>query len=256
MIATLLLSVSSAVSQTTTIDFEHLPGMTFWSGNAVPEASRLSSQLLDSHGVKFSSASAPYVAVVALGEGHATSGTNGIGGVASDGSLSYAEPIRVEFFLPHDSTTPATTDLVSIRNDLLADGGESVAIEAYGIDGALLTSNTLVDDHPFTLSVSAVGIHAVRISEGQSSGAAAFDDLSFNTLVEARPLLHIGAVSSMVRLSWSTNFSGYSLEQAEALVAPDYVTVTNIVDVSGGMFSVLLESTASGHFYRLRRNDK
>lgn len=71
-----------ACAEPVTVDFESLASMTYWSGNPVPSATRLSTALLDSYGVVLSSESVnPYVAVVNLGVGHAPSGHNGIGGV-------------------------------------------------------------------------------------------------------------------------------------------------------------------------------
>jgi hypothetical protein len=207
-LACLLLSVAIVGAQPVTIDFESFTGMTFVSGNPVPAASQLSSQLLFSRGLNFSSESTPYVAVVALGSGHATSGINGIGGVDSSGLLSYATPMRIDFFLPGSPTTPAATDSVSIRNDLIANGTEPVTIEAFDVSGTPLGRATMVDDHPFTLSLSVPGIHSVRISEGPSAQAAAFDDFTFNSALIAVPepstwaLLAVGVGASVV-LRWS-----------------------------------------------------
>ena len=79
-----------------TVDFESLTGMTYMPGNAVPAFARLSNQLASAQGVIFSSKSgAPYVAVVELGYGHATSGRNGIGGVTNDNTWLYTAPLSV-----------------------------------------------------------------------------------------------------------------------------------------------------------------
>ena len=188
-LACLLLSRANVGAQPVTINFENFSGMRFDAGFPVPASSQLSNQLLLSQGLSFRSESTPYVAVVNLGVGHATSGTNGIGGVNASGQLSYSTPIRVEFVLPGSPGTPAVTDSVSIRNDLSANGGEPVTLEAFDIAGRLVGSATMIDDHVFTLSVSVPGIHSVRISEGQSLGAAAFDDFSFNG-----PLVAVSAV--------------------------------------------------------------
>jgi len=72
----------------------------------VPVAAQLSEQLLRSHGVVFTSESGmPYVAVVNLGLGHATSGTNGMGGVDAQNRLQYTTPVRANFFLPRTHFT-------------------------------------------------------------------------------------------------------------------------------------------------------
>ena len=170
-----------ASAQITTLDFEGLPAMTFISGNPVPAFAQLSSQFLTTHGLLFSSdSSSPFVAVVGLGSGHATSGVNGIGGVDSSGLLSYATPFRVGFFLPSDPAIFATTDFVSIRGDLLPFGSREVTLQAFDAFGNLLGSDTQIDDHALTLSVSHAGIHSIRISEVDT---VAWDDLRFGPLV-------------------------------------------------------------------------
>ncbi len=167
-LACLLLSVAIVGAQPVTIDFEGFTGMTFVSGNPVPAASQLSSQLLFSRGLNFSSES------------------------------------TIDFFLPGSPTTPAATDSVSIRNDLIANGAEPVTIEAFDVSGTPLGRATMIDDHPFTLNLSAPGIHSVRISEGPSTQAAAFDDFTFNSALIAVPepstwaLLAVGVGASVV----------------------------------------------------------
>ena len=121
-LAFLLLSMATVGAQPVTINFEGFSGMRFDSGFPVPASSQLSNQLLLSQGLSFRSESTPYVAVVNLGVGHATSGSNGFGGADPSGNLSYTTPIRIEFFLPGSSGTPAATEFVSVRNDLSANG--------------------------------------------------------------------------------------------------------------------------------------
>lgn len=126
-----------------TVTFDSLSAMaSASSGTAVPASARLSDQLLGL-GVRFSS-SADYVAVLNLGSGHATSGTNGIGGVNSNGQLSYGSPVRVSFFLPSDPSMPAVTDFVSIRGDLRPAPG-TITLQAFDINGNLLGSVTQQD---------------------------------------------------------------------------------------------------------------
>lgn len=193
----LLSAMTPAAVQSTTIDFEGLPGMTFFSGNPVPPEARLSNQLLGAYGARFTSESASaYVAVVQLGTSHATSGINGIGGVDSSGLLSYVTAFRVEFFLPADTSVPAVTDFVSIRGDLLPTSWQPVALEAFNASGALLATVSSLDDHAVTLSISHPGIHSVRISEFDS---VAWDDLTFAT-----PLVQVPEPSSVALIGLVT----------------------------------------------------
>ena len=163
-----------------TITFDSLAGMIGSAGTAVPTAARLSDQLLGL-GVRFSS-SADYVAVLNLGTGHATSGTNGIGGVNSAGQLSYLSVVRVTFFLPSDPSVRAVTDFVSIRGDRHPISG-TITLQAFDVSGNLLGSVTQQDTGGTTLSLSISGIHSIRLT--QQSGTVAFDDLSFNTPIAA-----------------------------------------------------------------------
>lgn len=179
-----LLLGSNSYGQSITVDFENLTGMSFFGGTPVPESAQLSSQLLSSHGLAFSSdSSSPFIAVVNLGANHAASGINGIGGVDGSGLLSYATAFRVEFFLPFNPSTPAATDFVSIRGDLIANGNHPVTLEAFDLSGALLGTSTQIDSQPWTLSYSGAGIHSIRVSQAPNAFSAAFDDLTFNPLV-------------------------------------------------------------------------
>jgi hypothetical protein len=174
----------SSYAQPVTVDFENFSGISFFDGTPVPGSAQLSSQLLSSHGLIFNSDSgSPFVAVVSLGANHATSGINGIGGVDSSGSLSYSTAFRIGFFLPSNPSTPAITDFVSIRGDLIANGNHPVSLEAFDMSGALLGTITQIDSQPWTLSFSGRGIHSIRVSQAPSTFSAAFDDLTFNALV-------------------------------------------------------------------------
>jgi len=166
-----------------TIDFESLPGM----DNAmvpVPAASQLSDQFLSTLGVSFSSGS-PYVAVVNLGQFFAASGINSIGGSTPGGLLTYdaAFPIVAMFFDPNHPATPATTDFVSLRIDLLPTSGQNVTLNAFDLNGHLITSFVTPDDSGATLHVSAAGIHSVQFIGTMDSTGAAVDDFTFNPVV-------------------------------------------------------------------------
>lgn len=193
----LLFGVTS-YSQSVTVDFENLPGMSFFGGTPVPESAQLSNQLLSSHGLSFSSeSSSPFVAVVSLGANHAASGINGIGGVDSSGLLSYATAFRVEFFLPSNPSAPAATDFVSIRGDLIANGNHPVTLEAFDLSGVLLGTSTQIDSQPWTLSFSGGGIHSIRVSQAPNAFSAAFDDLTFNPLVAVPEPSSLALVSAV-----------------------------------------------------------
>jgi hypothetical protein len=174
-----------APARTSVIDFETIHGMP----NAietVPAESRLSNQFLSTLGVIFSSGS-PYVAVVDLGYGHATSGVNGIGGTTTDGTLTYsaAVPIVATFFDPSNPTMPAVTDFVSLRIDLVPTSGLDVTLNAYDLEGKLIASVTTFDSSGALLELSADGIHSVKFIGTSDSTGAAVDDFTFNLPVSS-----------------------------------------------------------------------
>ncbi len=182
------LAVPASVCANTVIDFEQFSqdGMYYFPGYPVPTTSRLTDQLLPTYGVLFSS-DAGYVAIVNLGTAdaeigftHTPSGIMGIGGADSNNKLSYASPITISFFEPTNATVKAVTNFVSIRGDL-AGSGADVTIEGFGIGGNLVASSTVKDTGGETLSLSAEGIHSVKIHD-YSTGTIGFDDLIFGTL--------------------------------------------------------------------------
>lgn len=177
-------SVVSA-SPVTTIDFEGLSSMTFYSGNAVPDNAKLSTQLVSTYGVAFASGD-PWVAVVNLGLNHATSGVNGIGGSRDNGTLTYSKafPISFEFFDPLNTAVKATTDFVSLRGDL-GGGGQFIYLRAYDLSGNQIAEASGIDSGGSTLSISAQGIHSARFFGTQDDGGVAVDDFSFGELTRA-----------------------------------------------------------------------
>jgi PKD domain len=190
-----------------------MTGMSFTNGMPVPsDASKLRNQLQVSHGVSFSSGTscpgAGYVALVRLGNrqdggfDHATSGVNGIGGVAGD-HLQYGTPIVIRFTVPGDPATPAVTDFVSIKRDLSRGSTSTATMQAFDVNNnLLLTFGPVADDSPWELSAPVANIHCVVISQTPTQTdegrifTIAFDDLSFNPLRSAlgqAPVANAGA---------------------------------------------------------------
>jgi hypothetical protein len=175
-VLTLLLPAHAALAQPNFIDFEQIPGMVNSPGSTVPVASRLADQYLASHGVRFSSGAA-YVAVVVHGA-PTPSGTRIIGGSTPDNRLTYQSnfPLVARFFDP-TGTIPYAVSVVSVRGDLAPIPGTKT-LEAYDAQGAFLGVDTQQDSSTAPLSVSAPGIHRVRIFS--SSATVGFDDLRFD----------------------------------------------------------------------------
>jgi hypothetical protein len=177
------------------LDFEGLTAMPPQSGRPIPPQARLSDAFLATHGVRFSSGS-PYVAVVDLGPGHATSGVNGIGGSTATGILTYdrMNPIVASFFDPNNPSSRAVTNFVSVRGDLIGTG-QSITLKAFDVNGRLIASATGDDTGGATLAVTSPGIHSVQFLGTQDFGGVALDDFTFNPVTPFPDLVHgIGGV--------------------------------------------------------------
>jgi hypothetical protein len=184
----LLLALSRASAATVVLNFDDLPAMYFGAGTPIPAYAELSTLYRHTFGVTFASGS-PYVAVVDLGFGHATSGTNGIGGSTPGGILTYSRtyPITATFFDPSNpGNRPATTDFVSLRGDLVGFPAQSVTLNAYGINGHLIATTTAVDVGGETLAISAPGIHSVEFlgtfDFSDTYAGVAIDDFMFDSV--------------------------------------------------------------------------
>jgi len=189
VIPILMFAAGQARAELMIIDFEGFGTMPFFDvQNPIPPHARLSDAFLFTHGVRFSSGS-PFVAVVDLGVGHATSGTNGIGGSTPTGVLTYDRnfPIVVTFFEPSNPSSPAVTDFVSVRGDLHGEG-QSITLNAFDVDGNLIVSFTTTNVDGVTLSVSAPGIHSVQFIGTEDEHGVALDDLTFNSVTPANSL--------------------------------------------------------------------
>ncbi len=186
-----LITATSTIASPIVLDFENHAGMGYASGSPITEAAKLSDDYLSLYGVAFSSGSS-FVAVVNLGQGHATSGTKGVGGSTAEGILIYnpANPIMATFFNPSNTTQMATTDFVSLRADLWADTGSILTLEGYNIFGQLIASNSVLDSAGVMLNLSAPGIHSVQF-KGKN---VAIDDFTFNAV---SPIPEPGTISFM-----------------------------------------------------------
>jgi hypothetical protein len=199
-LALLLSGLSIGNATNTVLDFEGLPASDGWSYSTINPASLISNQMVSTFGISFTSESDVHaIAVVNAGLGNATSGTNAISGVAN-GQVSYGTPFDFTFWLPSSPNTPAATDFVSISSDLLPGYIYSATMQAFDINGHLLGSVTAADNAPFVLSLSAAGIHSVRIA---GADTIAWDLLTFDNALVAVPepsLCALGGLGALLLL--------------------------------------------------------
>ena len=194
------LAASRATASINLIDFEDYAtrGITPMSnspGASVPGApmdsttARLHGQYYSDLGVVFSSTE-PYVAVVGGSTGFA--GPTGIGGVAAGDLLSYADPVKIEFFVPGSGTPiPLTYNYVSIQADTTGING-SATLTAFDVLGNAIASQTLVDVGGEVWTINLPGIHSVEFDfPGQpqygSGTGIALDNLQFGDRDGAAP---------------------------------------------------------------------
>ncbi len=79
-----------------------------------------------------------------------------------------------------------------------------------------------------------------------------FDNFSL-TAASILPVLSVAGVTGpQVRLAWTTNSTGYRLEQSPSLTTPDWTEVTNSPAVTGNNFVLMLDATTNQRFFRLK----
>ena len=189
LLGALALCANAAFASPIVLDFEGLATMPHTLvGSPVPSAAQLSDAYLSTYGVRFESGD-PFVAVVDLGIGHATSGSVGLGGSRPTGELTYdrAFPVVASFFDPSDPGILAVTDFVSVRGDF-SGTLEPITLNAFDIHGALLASFTTTDFGGPTLLINTPGIHSVRFLGTHDYGGVALDDFTFNAVTPVSPV--------------------------------------------------------------------
>ena len=184
-------AVSPVTGAEILINFDSLQGMINHPGTPVPEVSQLSDEFLTTHGVSFESESG-YVAVVVHGALN-ISHPNVIGGVKSDGTLSYGTPIIISFFDPLNPTVKAVTNFVSIRGDPVSISGATATMEVFGVTDNFLESVTKPDIlSGLTLEIIKPGIHSVLLTQNSSGGGPfdgtiGLDNVRFEEVVAVGP---------------------------------------------------------------------
>ena len=127
------------------------------------------------------------VALVDLGFGHATSGTNGIAGISATGTVDYGSPVIFTFVDPLNNAIPWVTNHFSISTDQAGFSLNTTTLSAYDIKGNFLGSvSHLETDGSVTLTLQGLGgIHTVIVGStlmNHSNGGIALDDVRFGAV--------------------------------------------------------------------------
>jgi len=124
------------------------------------------------------------VALVDLGFGHATSGTNGIAGISAIGTVDYGSPVFFTFVDPLNNTLPWVTDHFAISTDQLGGSLNTTTVSGYDVAGNFLGSvSHLETDGSVTLELQGVGaIHTIIVESTlmiHLNGGVGLDDARF-----------------------------------------------------------------------------
>jgi len=126
-------------------------------------------------------------ALVNLGLGHATSGTNGLAGISALGTVDYGSPVIVTFVDPLNNAVPWVTNRLAISTDQAGFSLNTLTLSAYGLAGDFLGSVSHVETGgSVTLGLHGIGgIHTVVVSAtlmDHFNGGIGLDDLRFGRL--------------------------------------------------------------------------
>jgi len=191
--ALIFLSVSLASSTlyaNTILDFEEpLPGglvaQSFAQDTFVSDSQKVSNHYLN-QGVIISDA-----AIVALGVGHAASGSNGLAGLSSSNLVDYNIPVNFSFYLPSDISSKALTNYFAYAPDLAGGSGNIITISGYDVSGNLLGQSSYTETGTFNslLTLSGIGLfHSVTIDQtlfNRYDGGIGIDLVQYGDLVAA-----------------------------------------------------------------------
>ena len=119
------------------------------------------------------------------------------------------------------------------------------------LNGSLLTSTNYTDP------VVTTNVYMVRAVKLEVSGSGSYYNASQGIFQDLAgrfgpPVLNISRVGGGVGLSWPANTLGYHLEATASLTPTNWVAVSNAVQTSNGLNTVMMGLTNSNQFFRLR----
>jgi hypothetical protein len=99
-------------------------------------------------------------------------------------------------------------------------------------------------------------LDSVRVQDGGTTAINVdFDNFSASVPADSIPpsLSIAGAGGSLVQVTWTTNSVGYQLEQSTNLTVSAWAVVTNVPAVTGDHFVLMMDSSDTQRFFRLRK---
>jgi hypothetical protein len=134
-----------------------------------------------------------------------------------------------------------TTDVHVLVNDSLIFNG---SVNGFGPGTGPSFSTNLV------LQVN----DRVDFEVGDGTSGFFSDSTGIQATLTSSPRLGIQPVAAaQTQFSWSTNFTGFSLESATNLPANAWIPVTNSVATQGQQFTVTVDTTLPQQYFRLRK---
>ena len=109
----------------------------------------------------------------------------------------------------------------------------------------------------YTDPVVSTNVYMVRAVKLEVSGSGSYTNASQGIFQDLAgtfgpPVLTIGSGGSGLALAWPANSLGYHLESAASLSPTNWLSVTNAVQTSNGLNTVVLSLSGSNQFFRLR----
>jgi hypothetical protein len=94
----------------------------------------------------------------------------------------------------------------------------------------------------------------IDFAVGYGGNGFYYDSTGIQATLSSSPQLRIQPLSTgQVQFSWSTNFSGFTLESATNLSAAEWIAVTNSLVNQGQQFTMTIEAALPQQFFRLHK---
>ena len=144
--------------------------------------------------------------------------------------------------------------LIGVRISHGDHSGRPVTLNAYTATGAYIATATAIDDHPFTLSVTNIGIHSVITTVPVEYEAAALDDFTF-TVPTASPtnaLPNNLQAQRAIAVSWASESNRvYQVQWTPSLNTNLWGPLVSSVVGSGTTNTIFDIAEPGSRFYRV-----